>query len=151
LARGARRLALGPARLTADVTRDPTMLTVSLRRLELGDLLPSASGSLRAKDNGGDPTLQLLISRVDLARARAAVLTIAGDLKAVGAIAAIVRAGTLRSLKIASTGGTLAELPGGIQPTAIDVERPVLEVRLSSLGSLGSASDPWVGYRESVG
>src|SRR5262249_27247441 len=106
LERGTPGLALGTTPLRAAAARDPTTLTVSLRRLELGDLLPSATGALRAKGDGSDPTLELLISGVDLARVRAAALTLADDLRAVSAIAVIVRAGTLRSLKIASAGGT---------------------------------------------
>ena len=148
LERGTRRLELGATQLAADVVRDPGALTVTLRRLALGDLVPSTTGTLRAKGDGSAPTLELLVSAVDLARVRAAALALAGDLEAVGAMAEIVRAGTLRSLKIAGGGSTLATLADGIRPTAADVERPVLELHLDGPGG---ASDPLVAYRESVG
>ena len=52
LERGARQLAVGAVRVAAEVARDPTTLTVSLRRLELGDVVPGATGTLRANADG---------------------------------------------------------------------------------------------------
>src|SRR5262249_19200735 len=117
LERGTRRLELGAARIAAVVARGPGALTVSLRRLELGDLVPGGTGALRAKPDGTAPTLELLVSAVDLARVREGALALAGDIDAVRAAAGIVRAGTLRSLQIASAGSTLAALAGDVRPT----------------------------------
>jgi hypothetical protein len=148
LERGARQLELGPVRLAADAARDPGALTVSLRHLALGDLLPGATGALRAKADGSDPALELQASAIDLARVRAALLAVADDVAAVRDTAAIVRSGILRSLKIAGSGTSLATLATGIRPTAIDVERPVLELRLGRPGAGSTAS---LSYRKAVG
>jgi hypothetical protein len=110
LARGTRRFELGAAHLAADVARDARTLTVSLHRLELGDLLPGATGSLRAEADGSAPALELRVSALDLARLREGALALAGDVDDVRAVARIVRAGTLRSLRLASAGSTLAAL-----------------------------------------
>ena len=148
LVRGARQLAVGAARVAAEVARDPKTLTVSLRRLELGDVVPGATGTLRANADGTAPALALELSGLDLARLREGALRLAGDVEGVRAVADVVRAGTLRSLTIAGAGSTFAALAGAIQPTAVRVEQPVLEVRL---GPGGGTSDPFAAYRESLG
>ena len=110
LERGARRLELGPVRIVADVARDAQTLTVSLRGLELGDLLPRATGSLRAHADGTGPALELEVPALDLARLRERALLLAGDVDAVRTAAGIIRAGTLQSLTISSAGSTWAAL-----------------------------------------
>ena len=148
LERGARRLAVGAVRVAAEVARDPKTLTVSVRRLELGDVVPVATGTLRASADGTAPALALELSALDLARLRERALVLAGDVDGVRAVADVVRAGTLRSLTITGAGSTFAALAGAIRPTAVRVEQPVLEVRL---GHGGSTSDPFAAYRESLG
>ena len=110
LERGPRRLVLGAARLGAEMARDAKTLTVSLRRLELGDLLPGATGSLRARADGAGPALELTVPALDLARLRERALVLAGDVEGVRVAAGIVRAGTLRGVKLASAGSGLAAL-----------------------------------------
>jgi hypothetical protein len=148
LERRAQQLAVGAARLTAEVARDPKTLTVTLRRLALGDLVPGATGAVRANADGSAPALELEVSGVDLARLRESALRLAGDLDGVRDAADVVLAGTLRSLKVAGGGRTFQALAGAIRPTAILVEEPVLEVRLKP--GVG-AKDPLAAYRESLG
>ena len=84
LERGARQLAVGAVRVAAEVARDPTTLTVSLRRLELGDVVPGATGTLRANADGTAPALKLELSTLDLARLREGALRLAGTSRASG-------------------------------------------------------------------
>jgi hypothetical protein len=148
LERRAQRLEVGAARLTAEVARDPAALTVSLRRLALGDLVPGATGSLRANADGAAPALKLELSALDLARLRESALRLAGDDGGLRAVADIVRAGTLRSLTIAGSGSTFAALAGAVRPTKLRVEQPVLVV---PLGTGVGAKDPLTAYREALG
>jgi hypothetical protein len=112
LARGPRRLELGAVRLAAELAQDPSALTVALRRLELGDVLAGATGALRAKADGAAPAFELEVPLLALARLRERALVLAGDVEGVRAAAALVRGGTLRALRIASAGATLAALTG---------------------------------------
>ena len=59
LERGRGGSELGPVRIAADVARDAEALTVSLREIQLGDLLPRATGWLRAHADGTGPALEL--------------------------------------------------------------------------------------------
>jgi len=110
LVRGARTLELGAVRVAADVARDAQALTLSLRSFQLGELVPQATGSLRAKPDGTAPALALQIPALDLARLRAAALTLAGDIDAVRAAAAMLTAGTVRELTLTAAGGDFAAL-----------------------------------------
>jgi len=150
LERGTGRLELGASRLTSEATRDASTLAVSVSRLELGDLLPETTGVLRARADGGRPELRLDVTGVDLTRLRGAALALAGDVDLVGTAAGLVQAGMLRSLRVEGSGGTFAELAAGIRPTSIEVERPVLEVRLDGAGGRGGR-EPFAAYRASVG
>ncbi|MGH8697074.1 MAG: hypothetical protein ACREVS_11390, partial [Burkholderiales bacterium] len=110
LARGARTLELGAMRMTAEVGHDGQALALTLRGLQLGDLLPQATGSFRVQPDGAAPALELQIPAVDLARLRAAALTLADDLDAVRTAAAIVTAGTARALTVSAAGSDFPAL-----------------------------------------
>ena len=110
VARSARTLELGAVRVAADVARDGQALTLALRSLQLGDLLPQATGSLRAKPDGTMPVLDLQVPALDLARLRAAALTLAEDLVAVRGAAGTLTAGTARELTLTAAGSDFAAL-----------------------------------------
>ncbi len=110
LARGPRTLDLGAVRMAAEVGHDGQALALTLRGLQLGDLLPQATGSFRVQRDGAAPALELQIPAVDLARLRAAALTLADDLDAVRTAAAIVTAGTARALTVSAAGSELPAL-----------------------------------------
>jgi hypothetical protein len=115
VARGTRTLEVGMFRVTADATRDAQAMTVVVRALQLGDLLPQATASLRARPDGTAPVLEAQVPALDLARLRAAAVTFAGDLDAVRAAAAALEAGTARGISVSVAGGdpaALAELQG---------------------------------------
>ena len=98
LARAARTLGLGAVRAVLDAQRDGTALTASVRELKAGDLLPAATGTLRAKPDGSAPTVALQVPALDLARLRTAVVALAGDLAGVQAALAFVPTGTAQTL-----------------------------------------------------
>jgi hypothetical protein len=113
LARGTRTLALGSVRTTLDASRDGAGLAVSLRALQLGELLPAATGTLRAKPDGTAPSVEVQVPALDLARLRAALVAIAGDLDAMQAALAFVPTGTAQGLSASAAGadfGALAAL-----------------------------------------
>jgi AsmA-like C-terminal region len=110
LVRGARTLELGAVRVAADVARDAQALTLSLRSFQLGELVPQATGSLRAKPDGTAPAAALQVPALDLARLRTAALALAGDVDAVRTAAATVTAGTARALTVSTAGSDFAAL-----------------------------------------
>lgn len=113
LARGNRTLELGAVRTALDAGRDAAALAVTVRELRAGELLPAATGALRAKPDGTAPSLELQIPALDLARLRAALAAIAGDLDAVQAALAFVPTGTAQGLTASAAGadfGALASL-----------------------------------------
>ncbi len=113
LARAARTLGLGAVRAVLDAQRDGTALTASVRELKAGDLLPAATGTLRAKPDGSAPTVALQVPALDLARLRTALVALAGDLDGVQAALAFVPTGTVQALNITAAGsdfGALAAL-----------------------------------------
>ncbi len=113
LARAARTLRLGAVRAVLDAQRDGTALTASVRELKAGDLLPAATGTLRAKPDGSAPTVALQVPALDLARLRTALVALAGDLDGVQAALAFVPTGTVQALNITAAGsdfGALAAL-----------------------------------------
>ena len=83
VARGTRTLDLGRVRAALDARRDGAALTVSLTQLQIGDHVPAATGTLRAKPDGSGPSAELQVPALDLGRLRAAALALAGDLDAV--------------------------------------------------------------------
>ena len=113
LARAARTLGLGAVRAVLDAQRDGTALTASVRELKAGDLLPAATGTLRAKPDGSGPTVALQVPALDLARLRTALVALAGDLDGVQEALAFVPTGTVQALNITAAGsdfGALAAL-----------------------------------------
>jgi hypothetical protein len=113
LARGARTLALGSVRTTLDASRDGAGLAVSLRALQLGELVPAATGTLRAKPDGTAPSVEVQVPALDLGRLRAALIAIAGDLDAMQTALAFVPTGTAQGLTAGAAGadfGALAAL-----------------------------------------
>jgi hypothetical protein len=113
VARAARTLALGPVRTTLGASRDGTALAVTLRALELGELLPAATGTLRAMPDGTAPSVEAQVPALDLAKLRAALTALAGDLDAVQAALAFVPTGTAQDLAASAAAadfGALAAL-----------------------------------------
>ena len=108
--RGARTLDLGAIRIAADAARDGQALTLALRGFQVGNLLPQATGSLRAKPDGTAPVVELQVPALDLARLRAAALALAEDLDAVRTATGVVTAGTARELTLTAAGNDLAAL-----------------------------------------
>ena len=99
LARAARTLGLGAVRAVLE--------------LKAGDLLPAATGTLRAKPDGSGPTVALQVPALDLARLRTALVALAGDLDGVQEALAFVPTGTVQALNITAAGsdfGALAAL-----------------------------------------
>ena len=110
VARGTHTLDLGRVRAALDARRDGNALAVSLTQLQIGDHVPAATGTLRAKPDGSAPSVELQVSALDLGRLRAAALALAGDLDAVKAAAALITAGTLQNLKASAAGSDFASL-----------------------------------------
>ena len=133
LARGARTLDLGAVRTSVDVGHDGQALSLTLRGLQLGDLLPQATGSFRVQPDGAAPALELQIPAVDLARLRAAALTLADDLDAVRTAAAIVTAGTARALTVSAAGSDLLAL-GELKAFRAQAELDAAAVAVPAVG-----------------
>ena len=93
-----------------DARRDGAALTVSLRELQLGELVPAATGALRAKPDGAAPSVEVQVPALDLARLRAALMALAGDLDAVQAALAFVPTGTAQGLTADAAGGDFGAL-----------------------------------------
>jgi hypothetical protein len=110
LARGARTLDLGAVRVAADFARDAQTLSLSLRSLQLGDLVPQATGSLRARPDGTAPAVALQVPALDLARLRTAALALAEDLVVVRGVTAALTAGTARALMVSAAASDFAGL-----------------------------------------
>jgi hypothetical protein len=98
--RGARALELGASKLAWEDARVGEDVTVTLRALQLGQLLPSATGTLRMRKDGAQPAFELQVPALDLGRLREASLVLAGDLAAVRTVAGMVTTGTLRGLTL---------------------------------------------------
>ena len=120
LARGTRTLDMGAVRAVLDVQRDAAALTVAVRELKVGDLVPAASGTLRAKADGTAPAVEVQVPALDLARLRAALTALAGDLDAVRAALAFVPTGTAQGLGVTASGSDFGALaaPGSIRAQA---------------------------------
>ena len=111
--RGARTLELGAIRAAVDARRDGGALAVSLTQLQVGDHVPAATGTLRARPDGSGLSVELQVPALDLARLRAAALALAGDLDAVKTATTFVTAGAAQNLKASAAGsdfGSLATL-----------------------------------------
>jgi len=110
VARGARTLELGAVRAALDARRDGAALTLSLTQLQLGELVPAATGALRAKPDGAMPSVELQVPALDLARLRSALLAIAGDVGGVRATLAFIPTGAAQGLTAIASGGDFASL-----------------------------------------
>ena len=147
LARGTRTLALGSVRTTLDASRDGAGLTVSLRALQLGELLPAATGTLRMKPDGTAPSVEVQVPALDLARLRAALIAIAGDLDAMQAALAFVPTGTAQGLSASAAGadfGALAALGAIRAETALAggaLELPPQGIRITGASGRVALAD----------
>ena len=137
LARGARTLELGAIRAAVDARRDGGALAVSLTQLQIGDHVPAATGTLRAKPDGSGPSVELQVPALDLGRLRAAALALAGDLDAVKTAAAFVTAGAAQNLKASAAGSdfgslaTLGSVRAGAQVTAVALAFPQIGISIA--------------------
>ena len=139
LARGTRTLALGSVRTTLDAGLDGAGLAVTLRALQLGELLPAATGTLRAKPDYTAPSVEVQAPALDLARLRAALIAIAGDLDAVQTALAFVPTGTAQGLTASAAGadfGALAALGAIRAETAL--ARGALDLRAQGIKITGA-------------
>ena len=96
-------------RTTLDASRDGVGLAASLRALQLGELLPAATGTLRAKPDGTAPSVEVQVPRSTW-RVRAALIAIAGDLDAMQAALAFVPTGTAQGLSASAAGADFGAL-----------------------------------------
>ncbi len=97
-------------RIALDASRDNDALVFMLREFRAGDLIPGATGTLRAKADGTAPALELRVPVLDLERMGAAALAVAGDLHPLRMAVGEVRGGTLRELTLHAAAGDLARL-----------------------------------------
>ena len=102
--------------------------------LKLGEILPAATGSVKARPGAGGVMLDAALGRVDAGRVRAAALALASDVALVGAVSSIVRSGTAVDLKVhavADRVGDLADVAAydvaiGVENASIDIPVPVM-------------------------
>jgi hypothetical protein len=133
IARSARTLDVGAVRVAAEVRRDGQGLALALRGLQLGDLLPQATGSFRVQPDGAAPALELQVPAVDLGRLRAAALTLADDLDIVRTVAAIIRGGTARALVVSAAGSDLLAL-GELKAFRVEAQVEAAAVAVPAVG-----------------
>ena len=110
IARADRTLELGAVSVSLDAGRDGDALVFELRDFRAGELIPGATGTLRAKADGTAPTLELRVPVLDLQRAGAAARALAGDLDAVREAVDGLQRGTLRDLTLNGEAHDLALL-----------------------------------------
>ena len=108
--RGERELDLGRVRLVLEASRDSEALAVSLRELELGNLVSGATGALRARPDGTAPAIELRVPTLDVARLNGAAAAIAGDIDSVRATAAILTGGRVGGLAVTLNAPDLSAL-----------------------------------------
>ena len=118
IARAGRTVELGAVSVSLDASRDGDALVFGLRDFRAGDLIPGATGTLRAKADGTAPVLELRVPALDLERAGAAALALAGDLDAVREAVDGLQRGTLRDLTLNAAARDLALLA---DPSALRV------------------------------
>ena len=118
IARADRTVELGAVSVALDAGRDGDALVFGLRDFRAGELIPGATGTLRAKADGTAPTLELRVPVLDLQRAGAAARALAGDLDAVREAVDGLQRGTLRDLTLNGEAHDLALLA---DPSALRV------------------------------
>jgi AsmA-like C-terminal region len=147
LARGVRTLALGVVRATLDVSRDGAGFGASLRSLQVGELVPAATATLRTKPGGAAPAVEVQVPGLDLARLRAALIALAGDLDAVQAALAFVPTGTAQGLTGSASGadfGALAALGAIRAETQLAggaLELPAQGIKITGAGGRFALAD----------
>ncbi len=128
------RLDVGAARARLTASYAPGDATLRVDELKLGEILPAATGSVKARPGAGGVTLDAALGRVDAGRVRAAALALANDVALVGAVSSIVRSGTAVELKVhavADRVGGLADVSAydvamGVENASIDIPVPVM-------------------------
>jgi len=118
LERGARALELGVSKIAGEGVLEGQTIAITLRALQLQPLLSGASGTLRMRADGTEPTLQLSVPALDLAQLREGALALAGDLNGVRAVTDTVEAGALRDLTLIASGRDFAALAQGASVAA---------------------------------
>ena len=118
IARAGRTVELGAVSISIDASRNDDALVLGLREFQAGDLIPGATGTLRAKADGTAPVLELRVPVLELEPARAAALALAGDIDAVRAAVEGLPRGTLRDLTLDAAASDFALLTG---PSALRV------------------------------
>ena len=116
------RLDVGASRVRLEASQVPGETTLQVKELKLGDLLPAAAGSLRRRPGAGGIMLEAAIARVDAGAVLAAAIKVADDVPLLRAIAAIVRGGIARDVKVAVAGDAAKVLA---DPSAYDVSMEV--------------------------
>jgi hypothetical protein len=132
--RNGARLDVGAARGRLTATYAPGDATLRVDELKLGEILPAATGSLKARPGAGGVTFDAALGRVDAGRVRAAALAVAGDVARVVAVSSIVKSGTAVDLQIHAVAERLGDLADvsrydvamGVESAGIDIPVPVM-------------------------
>jgi len=141
LGRADRMLDIANVRLEGTAKAGTEDIELALTGARLGELIPSARGTLHLAGAKRAPTARLEIDALELARVREAALALAGDLPAVRDYVGRVRAGQVSALRLSATAkslDTLFQLPGiqgslSVQGGAMRV--PVLEMDASEVSA----------------
>jgi hypothetical protein len=118
LTRNGSRLDVGAARARLRTTWSVPETLLVVEELQLGNLLPAATGSLKLRPGTGGTVLDAALPRVDVGRALAEALRLADDGSWVHALAAIVKGGNALDLRVNVAGDDLGVLA---DPSAYDL------------------------------
>ena len=122
LTRNGSRLDVGASRARLRATWSVPETTLVVEQLQLGDLLPAATGSLKLRSGAGGTVLDATLPRVDVGRALAEALRLVDDGSWVHALAAIVKGGNALDLRVNVAGDDLGVLA---DPSAYDLSMNV--------------------------
>ena len=122
LTRNGSRLDVGASRARLRATWSVPETTLVVEQLQLGDLLPAATGSLKLRSGAGGTVLDATLPRVDVGRALAEALRLLDDGSWVHALAAVVKDGNARDLRVNVAGDELGVLA---DPSAYDLSMNV--------------------------
>ena len=129
MTRNGSRLDAGASRARLRATWSVPETALVVEELQLGDLLPAATGSLKLRTGTGGTVLDATLPRLDVGRVLAEALRLAGDLPWVQALTSIVKGGNALDLRVNVAGddlGVLADpaayvLSMGVEGASIDV------------------------------
>lgn len=129
----ARQLAIGPVRFLGSVRFIEDNIAVALGKIRFGELVNTATANLALSGAQHRPELDISLAKLDLARLRAALMTLEGDQPKFTQYIARIRAGELQDVHLASRADSFAELfalsnlRGSVQLTDASMSVPTLE------------------------